>query len=187
MSVLNDPIQSYSSSNLIDRGIAALEPEEAEARDLAVDVELCYVNGDFLIPGGSDLAITSTQLSLEQLTHLARRGAVAAVETIEAEIAALRRAFPDTFGTAAGGSTAVAGQRRRRRRRTLSAAGRAAIARAQKARWAQIKNGRRAGSRKTSAGGGRGGRTMSAAQRKAVSERMTKYWAARRRSKAKKS
>jgi hypothetical protein len=184
VSVLNDPIQSYSSSNLIDRGIAALEPEEAEARDLAVDVELCYVNGDFLIPGGSDLAITSTQLSLEQLTRLARRGAVAAVETIEAEIAALRRAFPDGFGTIAGGSTAVADGRRRN---TLSAAGRAAIARAQKARWAKVKDGHRAGTRKTSTGGGRKRLAMSAAQRKAVGERMKKYWATRRKANAKKS
>jgi hypothetical protein len=137
------------------------------------------------------LAITSTQLSIEQLTNLARRGAVAVVETLEAEMAAIRNTFPEIFGRTTGGSAAVGRGRvrRGRRRGSLSAAGRAAIAAAQKARWAKVKNDGTASTRRSSSESNRKRSTMSAAQRKAVSERMTKYWAARRRVKrsAKKS
>lgn len=45
--------------------------------------------------------------------------------------------------------------------------------------------GRRAGRAAAGGGGRRGRRRMSADARRAVSERMTKYWAARRKAKAK--
>ena len=118
---------------------------------------------------------TTLQLSLEQLTKLARRGAVAIVAEIEAEVAQIRRAFP---GPSVSGETGVTRRNGRssRRRGKLSAAGRAAIAAAQKARWAKIKKGKKASTRKR--------KGMSPAARKAVGERMRKYWAAKRAAKA---
>jgi uncharacterized protein (UPF0335 family) len=131
------------------------------------------------------LMATSTQLSLQRLTDLARRGAVSAVETLEAEVAAIKKAFPDIFGRTNGRGMVTANRRTRRSRRrgTLSAAGRAAIAAAQKARWAKIKNRRSASGGTTAARTSQRRHAMSAAQRKAVSERMKKYWAGRRKAK----
>jgi uncharacterized protein (UPF0335 family) len=128
---------------------------------------------------------TTTELSLQRLTDLARRGAVSAVETLEAEVAAIKKAFPDIFGRTNGRGIVVANRRTRRSRRrsTLSAAGRAAIAAAQKARWAKIKNRGSATDGTTAVRTSRRRYAMSAAQRKAVSERMKKYWAARRKAK----
>jgi hypothetical protein len=93
-------------------------------------------------------------LSMAQLKQLAAHGARARVEELRAEIAAIRRAFPEV----APGEATVGRRRRRRRRRRkaaalapvaangrrrrrgkLSAAGRAAISAAQKKRWAAIK------------------------------------------------
>jgi hypothetical protein len=75
--------------------------------------------------------------------------------------------------------------RRRRRRRRLSAAGRAAIAAGQKARWQKAKAATNGAELTTpTTGGSRAPRKrsrMSAAARKAVGERMRKYWAARRK------
>ena len=82
-------------------------------------------------------------LSTDQLRQLAKHGAAARIQELEAEIAAIRGAFPE-------------GGRGRRGR----------------------KRGRPAGA--TGGGAPRRRRRMSAAARKAVSERMTKYWAARR-------
>lgn len=87
-------------------------------------------------------------LSPEQLQRLARRGAQAALDELEKEVAAIRKAFPELFD---------------RRRGAV-----------------------KAGARRASAGGRRRRRGMSAAGRKAVSERMKKYWAKRRKTKAKK-
>jgi hypothetical protein len=115
------------------------------------------------------------ELSLEQLTKLARRGAVAAVAEIETEVAQIRRAFP-SLGASGKTGAARRNDRSRRRRGKLSAAGRAAIAAAQKARWAKIKKGKKASTRRR--------KGMSAAARKAVGERMRKYWAAKRAAKA---
>ena len=91
-------------------------------------------------------------LSQEQLRRLARLGAMARLEQLRQEEAAIRAAFPELFGrgrrggagtgTASNGQARSAGGRRRRRR------------------------------------------AMSAAGRKAVSERMRKYWAERRKAKA---
>ena len=81
----------------------------------------------------------------DQLRRLTRLGAIARLNELREEEAALRREFPELFGSgrrieaaAAGGSKKRAGRRR----------------------------------------------AMSAAARKAVSERMRKYWAERRKGKA---
>ena len=85
-------------------------------------------------------------LNQEQLRRLARLGAVARLEQLRAEEAAIRSEFPELFGRgrregrAAPGGTAGAPRRRRAK--------------------------------------------MSPQARKAVSERMRKYWAERRKGKA---
>lgn len=86
-------------------------------------------------------------LNTEQLRRLARLGAIARLEQLKQEEAAIRAEFPELFGrgrrsAVAAADTAKAGRRRRRRK-------------------------------------------MSAAGRKAVSERMRKYWAERRKGKGK--
>jgi hypothetical protein len=83
-------------------------------------------------------------LSQEQLRRLARLGAMARLEQLRAEEAAIRSAFPDLFG---------------RGRREQAANGQAAAGRRQRP-------------------------AMSAAGRRAVSQRMKKYWAERRKAKA---
>lgn len=86
-------------------------------------------------------------LNQEQLRRLARLGAVARLEQLREEEAAIRSEFPDLFergrrkNGAAAASAPAAGKRRRRRR-------------------------------------------MSADARKAVSERMLKFWAEQRKAKA---
>jgi hypothetical protein len=94
-------------------------------------------------------------LTRQELQRLARLGAQSRLEELRREEAAIRRAFPDLFG----------GRGRR------ASAGRAASADSD------------------AAGAGRGRRrsrhTMSAAARKAVSVRMKKYWASRRKATAK--
>jgi hypothetical protein len=85
-------------------------------------------------------------LTQEQLRRLARLGAVARLEQLRAEEAAIRSEFPELFGRGRReeGATAAAAAGDRRRRRPK----------------------------------------MSAQARKAVSERMRKYWAERRKGKA---
>jgi hypothetical protein len=101
-------------------------------------------------------------LNSEDLRRLARLGAVARLEQIRAEEAMIRSEVPELFG--GGGSGAGRGRKRA-----------AATSEAQGASG--------------SGGGGRQRRRrqrqpMSAAQRKAVSERMRRYWAERRKAKA---
>jgi hypothetical protein len=96
-------------------------------------------------------------LSREELQRLARLGARARLEELRVEEAAIRQAFPDLFGGRAG-----RGRGRGRRRAEPADASAGAAGRS----------------------GGRRRRRMSAAARKAVSERMKKYWAARRKSKS---
>ncbi|MGE3404034.1 MAG: hypothetical protein AB7K63_15695 [Vicinamibacterales bacterium] len=84
-------------------------------------------------------------LSQEQLRRLARLGAVARLEQLRQEEAAIRAEFPELFGRGRGAAAAAS-----------PAAG---------------KDG----------GGTRRRRRMSADMRKAVSERMRKYWAERRK------
>lgn len=86
-------------------------------------------------------------LNQEQLRRLARLGAVARLEQLREEEAAIRSEFPDLFGrgrrkNGAAAASAPAAEKRRRRRR------------------------------------------MSADARKAVSERMLKFWAEQRKAKA---
>lgn len=82
-------------------------------------------------------------LNTEQLRRLARLGAIARLEQLKQEEAAIRAEFPELFGR--GRRAAVADV---------------------------VKPGRRR-------------RKMSSAARKAVSERMRRYWAERRKSKGK--
>jgi hypothetical protein len=84
------------------------------------------------------------------MERLTRRGALAVLEELEREAAAIRRAFPGLVGG------------RGRQARTASVAASAGVAAARRRP------------------------AMSAANRKAVSERMKKYWAERRKAKAKK-
>ncbi|MGH9349819.1 MAG: hypothetical protein ACRD26_21415 [Vicinamibacterales bacterium] len=89
-----------------------------------------------------------TKLNTEQLRRLARLGAMARLEQLRQEEAAIKAGFPELFG----------------RRR---AAGRRGSRKA----------------RRAAGGTRRRRRVMSAAARKAVSDRMRKYWAERRKSK----
>jgi hypothetical protein len=63
---------------------------------------------------------------------LARLGAAARIKELQAEIASLRRAFPDSVGI-------LINEKKARRPRTVSAAARAKKSAAQKARWAKRK------------------------------------------------
>ena len=81
-------------------------------------------------------------LNQEQLRRLARLGAVARLEQLRQEEAAIRAEFPELFG-----------------------------------------RGRRDGAAAPAARASRSRKKMSAEARKAVSERMRKYWADRRKSK----
>jgi hypothetical protein len=82
-------------------------------------------------------------LSTEQLRRLARLGAIARLEQLKQEEAAIRAEFPELFGRGRRAGVAEAAKPGRRRRR------------------------------------------MSSAARKAVSDRMRKYWAERRKAKGK--
>jgi hypothetical protein len=130
-------------------------------------------------------------LSTDQLRTLAREGARVRLQELRAEIAALESLIGERGG-AAGRRGRPAGEGPRGRR-PLSAAGRAAIAAGQKARWRKVKAAKTgseaSGDTPTATAAAPRSRrkrsTMSAAARKAVSERMRKYWAARRKQGAK--
>jgi hypothetical protein len=98
------------------------------------------------------------------LREYARRGATVRASELNAELAEIYRAFPDLRrGGASTGSTGKTdGRTRAGRAARLAAEGNAT-----------------SGSTTT-----RRRRTMSAADRKAVSERMRRYWAQRRKAKA---
>jgi len=89
-------------------------------------------------------------LNTDELRRLARLGAIARLEQLKQEEAAIRAEFPELFG------------RGRRAAITVSAAAAAAGTGVRRRR-----------------------RTMTPAQRKAVSERMRRYWAERRKAKGK--
>jgi hypothetical protein len=98
----------------------------------------------------------ATDLSREVLRKLARLGARQRLEELKQEEAAIRAAFPDLAS-----APAVAGNKGRGRKgRAKAAASESAPAAKRPARY-----------------------KMSAAQKRAVSERMKKYWAARRKAK----
>ena len=102
-------------------------------------------------------------LNNEELRRLAKLGALARLEELKAEEEKIRAEFPELFGGARNG-------RRGRRGRPAG-------------------NGSAASAAPAASSGGRqrgGRRKMSAAARKAVSDRMRKYWADRRKAKASK-
>src|SRR5437762_7129723 len=85
-------------------------------------------------PEEAMLAQRVSALSVEQLQRLARHGASAAIAELEAEIYAIRKAFPE-LGRAASSATA-AGKRLGRTRRSMSAAARKAVSARMKKYWA---------------------------------------------------
>ena len=93
----------------------------------------------------SDWRNLVANLNTEQLRRLARLGAVARLEQLKQEEAAIRAEFPELFGRGRRATVAETTKPERRRRR----------------------------------------RSMSSAERKAVSERMRRYWAERRKAKGK--
>jgi hypothetical protein len=97
-------------------------------------------------------------LSRDELRSLARLGAERRLEELKREEQAIRAAFPDL-----GNATAGARAKRGRRKGASAAAAAAAESAPAAKRAARYK--------------------MSAAQKRAVSERMKKYWAARRKAK----
>lgn len=106
----------------------------------------------------------ATELSREDLRRLARIGAARRLEELRQEEASIRAAFPDLEE-----APRARGTRGRRRGRPPGTAGAAASAEP---------------ARKTGAAQGNATQRrykMSAAQKRAVSERMKKYWAARRK------
>jgi hypothetical protein len=90
------------------------------------------------------------------MSDLAARGAAVRLAELRAEIDALRAAFPGLEDAGANGNVTPASNGRGRRGRRAAA---------------------------SAEGQQRGRRAMSAAQRKAVSARMKKYWADRRKTK----
>ncbi len=98
----------------------------------------------------------ATALSRDELRKLARLGAQRRLEELKQEEAAIRAAFPE-LGRASAGAPEGARARKRRTGRPAAASEPAPKAK----RPARYK--------------------MSAAQKRAVSERMKKYWAARRK------
>ncbi len=120
------------------------------------------------------MARRTTRLSPERLHELARVGAQTMLERLRAEITSIVRMLPGLEGGSAVSPPAPV-ERVKRRRRRMSAAGRRAIAAAQRARWAKVRKAAKQASRKR--------KGMSAANQKAASERMKKYWAERRKAK----
>lgn len=100
----------------------------------------------------------ATELSKDDLRRFARLGAMKRLDDIRGEEAAIRHTFPELFAGAAAAAAPKAGKAGKARK----------PAKASKAATP-------AKARKRS--------TMSAAMRKEVSERMKKYWAARRKAK----
>jgi hypothetical protein len=79
-------------------------------------------------------------LSQDQLRRLARLGAVARLEQLREEEAAIRAEFPELFGGRRGNSKAAAqdtGTRKRRRRAAMSAAQRKEVSERMRKYWAE--------------------------------------------------
>jgi hypothetical protein len=102
--------------------------------------------------------------------------------SIRRQIDALERRFRGLVGGASGGAPAVGA--RRGGRRHLSAAARAKIAAAARARWARVRA--RGGGAKAAKKGGRRGGGITAAGRRRLSQLMKARWAARRKARGKK-
>lgn len=81
-------------------------------------------------------------LNAEQLRRLARLGAMARLEQIRAEEAAIRAEFPELFGRGSrraesGGDGTPTTKGRRRRRAAMSAAARKAVSERMRKYWAE--------------------------------------------------
>jgi hypothetical protein len=78
-------------------------------------------------------------LNQEQLRRLARLGAMARLEQLRQEEAAIRGEFPELFGRGrqAQSHDGQVASGRRRRRRTMSAAGRRAVSLRMRKYWAE--------------------------------------------------
>jgi hypothetical protein len=86
-------------------------------------------------------------LSQEQLRRLARLGAVARLEQLRAEEAAIRSEFPELFGRGRredAAATAPAATGPRRRRRKMSAAARKVVSERMRKYWAERRKGKAA-------------------------------------------
>lgn len=102
----------------------------------------------------------ATELSKDDLRRFARLGAMKRLDDIRREEAAIRQTFPELFAGATAAAAPKSGTARK-----ASKAGKAGKA------------------SKTAPAKARKRSTMSSAMRKEVSERMKKYWAARRKAK----
>ena len=107
------------------------------------------------------------------LLEWAIRGLKHELSVLEAELAGSARGVAKAI--AAGAEAAISGKRRRPKRQ-VSAASRARMAAAQKARWAKLKTATvsKKAAKKT--------RKVSAAAKRAASERMKAFWAKRKAS-----
>ena len=105
----------------------------------------------------------ANELSKDDLRRFARLGAMRRLEDIRREEAAIRSTFPELFDGSAP-----------RRAAAPAATGKAKATKTAK-------------TAKKAAKSGRSRSNMSPAMRKAVSERMKKYWAGRRKAKAEKN
>lgn len=77
-------------------------------------------------------------LNQEQLRRLARLGAVARLEQLREEEAAIRAEFPELFGGRRGdGKVAAEGAQRKRRRRAMNAAQRKEVSERMRKYWAE--------------------------------------------------
>ena len=82
-------------------------------------------------------------LSSPQVRDLAKKGALARVEEIKAELSSIYQSFPELRGRAGGGRNGVAAGGPARRKSRISAAGRERIRQAQLKRWAAVRAKRR--------------------------------------------
>jgi hypothetical protein len=102
--------------------------------------------------------------------------------SIRRQIDALQRRLTSLVSSVGSGVGAGTSPRRRTGRRKMSAASRAKIAAAARARWARVKAGR--GKAKGAKKGGRRRGGITAAGRKRLSQLMKAQWAARRKAAA---
>ena len=76
-------------------------------------------------------------LNAEQLRRLARLGAMARLQQLKEEEAAIRAVFPELLGGRRAAADSGGGQRRRRRRTKMSVANRQAVSERMKKYWAE--------------------------------------------------
>jgi hypothetical protein len=76
-------------------------------------------------------------LNQDQLRRLARLGAVARLEQLREEEAAIRAEFPELFGGRRSNGEATKGGRRKRRRPAMSAAQRKQVSERMRKYWAE--------------------------------------------------